>query len=236
MQLLIHFGVFGLTFPPSRGPASSNWVAQLAMLLSTFDSSLAIVMATVISFLYESYALRESLVNNAAPKWVSTARMSDEELSPETSLLVANVMAHLNCIGLKSHQDVHHVYSRPPRPTLNTSTVADLPDQPVFNALSSLMKYYGRNGKGQREPLKKEFIEKGLGTTCSGRGSTKYWLDATQAGLETAVVVLKFRHGQHKDKTVEIRAHIDEWAIEERKDRRHYWRYDRLIVEWPAKM
>ena len=91
----------------------------------------------------------------------------------------------------------------------NTSTGADLPDQPVFNALSSLMKYYVRNGKGQREPLKKEFIEKGLGTTCSGRGSTKYWLDATQAGLETAVVVLKFRHGQHKGKTVEIRAHID---------------------------
>ena len=34
-----------------------------------------------------------------------------------------------------------------------------------------------------------------------GSRNTKYWVDATRAGLETAVVVLKFTSGQHTGKT-----------------------------------
>ena len=90
-----------------------------------------------------------------------------------------------------------------------------LPAQPpLFNNFSKFLKYYGKNGKKQRESLATKFIAKGLGTADlqnDGSRNTKYWVDATRAGLETAVVELKFRRGgQHAGKTVKVRAHFDE--------------------------
>ena len=81
----------------------------------------------------------------------------------------------------------------------NTETGPRL-DQVLFKNFSSIIKQYGKNTKQYREPLEREFIAKGLGTIDLQNGgprNTKYWVNATHAGRETAYTCIPVKEDFH---------------------------------------